>query len=76
MHQISWVHAAGLRLQCVIAASMENAELDICDPKKILSGHGYALVFPDFNSTSWKFSVANPLIYLFALDRVCQLNIL
>jgi len=37
-HRLAWGHAAGLRPRGVIAAGMENAELDIWDPIKILAG--------------------------------------
>lgn len=39
-HRLAWGHAAGLRPRGVIAAGMENAELDIWDPIKILAGQG------------------------------------
>ncbi|KAI9627655.1 hypothetical protein H4Q26_017222 [Puccinia striiformis f. sp. tritici PST-130] len=39
-HRLAWGHAAGLRSRGVIAAGMENAELDIWDPVKILAGEG------------------------------------
>jgi hypothetical protein len=39
-HRLAWGHAAGLRSRGVIAAGMENAELDVWDPIKILSGQG------------------------------------
>lgn len=41
-HRLAWGHAAGLRSRGVIAAGMENAELDIWDPIKILAGQSPA----------------------------------
>lgn len=39
-HRLAWGHAAGLRSRGLVAAGMENAELDIWDPVEILAGQG------------------------------------
>ena len=43
-NRLAWGHADSTRSQGVIAAGLENGELALWDPAKILAGAGYAYV--------------------------------
>ena len=44
-NRLAWGHVDGNRPQGVIAAGLENGELALWDPAKILAGAGYVVAY-------------------------------